>query len=100
MPALEGITTLYLVGEFNGWALEGTPMEKAADGSWSTKLTLEAGKDYQYRYRDNKDNWHNDWEPDMYARNEHGIDNSVVSLTQGNKAEPVKKKAAKTKKAM
>ena len=29
MPALDGISVLYLVGEFNEWAPSGTPMEKA-----------------------------------------------------------------------
>ncbi len=100
MPALDNITELYVVGDFNEWNQSGTLMEKAKDGSWSAKLTLEAGKDYQYRYRDNKGVWHNDWEPDAYARNEYGSDNSVISLTNGTREPSPKKTAAKKKKAM
>lgn len=100
MPKLDGITNLYVVGEFNNWSGDATPMTKAADGTWSVKLTLEGGKEYQYRYRDDKDNWHNDWEPDTYLRNEYGNDNSVVSLIEGDKPESVKKKTARTKKAL
>src|SRR5687768_2961861 len=81
MPPLEGITQMYLVGDFNEWNETGTPMQKVDDGSWSVKLTLEGDHDYQYRYRDNNGVWHNDWEPDAYVRNTYGSENSVVSLT-------------------
>jgi 1,4-alpha-glucan branching enzyme len=100
MPALDGISTLYLVGEFNDWALSGTPMEKAADDTWSIKLTLEGGKDYQYRYRDDKDNWHNDWAPDAYVHNQYGSENSMLSLANGDQEPSPKRAAAKKKKAL
>jgi 1,4-alpha-glucan branching enzyme len=100
MPALEGVAELFLVGEFNQWDQSGTPMARDEDGAWSVKLTLEAGRDYQYRYRDSNNTWHNDWAPDAYVRNEHGGDNSLISLINGVKEEPVKKAAAKKKKAM
>lgn len=83
LPALVGITELFLVGEFNQWNPTSHPMAQAKDGSWSVKLTLEGGQEYQYRFCDNKGVWHNDWEPDAYVRNEFGEDNSVVMLLKG-----------------
>ena len=41
MPALEGVTQLHLVGDFNNWSMAETPMIQAPDGSWSMALTLE-----------------------------------------------------------
>lgn len=100
MPDLPGVSDLFLVGEFNKWDPSATPMDKDKTGGWTVKVTLEAGKDYQYRYRDSQNVWHNDWSPDAYVRNEHGGDNSVVSLVNGVKEAPVKRVAAKKKKAM
>ena len=100
MPALASITDLFLVGEFNQWNETATPMAKAEDGTWSVKLTLDGGKDYQYRYHDSNGDWHNDWAPDAYVRNQYGADNSVVTLMNGTREEPVKTVAAKKKKAM
>ena len=60
MPALEGVTTLYLVGSFNDWHDTATPLVHGADGGWSAALTLDAGWAYQYRFRDQDGGWHND----------------------------------------
>ena len=80
MPALEGVEKLRLVGDFNGWSEDANPMERGADGAWSVTLTLEAGRKYQYRYRDDLGQWHNDWTADEYVPNEFGSENSVLSL--------------------
>jgi 1,4-alpha-glucan branching enzyme len=102
MPALEGVTALYLVGSFNDWSDTGTPLVRAADGGWSVALTLEAGWAYQYRFRDQDGGWHNDWAADSYVPNEFSSENSVVDLTgagpapaAGPAAEPAAKKAGR-----
>ena len=82
MPALEGVTTLYLVGSFNDWHDTATPLVHGADGGWSLAITLDAGWAYQYRFRDQDGGWHNDWAADSYVPNEFGSENSVVDLTQ------------------
>ena len=97
MPALDGVTQLYVVGDFNEWNETATPMEKAADGSWSVALTLEGNRAYQYRYFANGQTWHNDWAADAYAPNTFGSDNCVVNLVEEPKPAP-KRKAATTKK--
>jgi 1,4-alpha-glucan branching enzyme len=102
MPALEGVTTLYLTGSFNDWSDPGLSMVRGADGGWSAALTLDAGWAYQYRFRDQDGCWHNDWAADDYVPNEFGSENSVADLTPPadvsapKPAAPARKPAAKT----
>ncbi|MGH2521227.1 MAG: isoamylase early set domain-containing protein [Anaerolineales bacterium] len=97
MPPLEDVNQLNLVGDFNNWSITETPLKRNADGSWSVALTLEADKQYQYRYLANGQEWHNDWQADAYAPNEFGADNSLVSLMANGLAAPPKKAATKRK---
>lgn len=78
MPALEGVSRLYLVGDFNDWSIVAQPLTHAADGAWGITLPLDGGRSYQFRYFDNNGHWHNDWEADAYVPNQFGGDNSVV----------------------
>ena len=96
MPALEGVTQLHLVGDFNNWSMQETPMTQAADGSWSVSLTLDGDRQYQYRYFADGKTWHNDWAADAYAPNTFGSDNGVVNLVEEAKLNP--KKAPTTRK--
>ena len=101
MPPLEGVKQLNLVGDFNNWSETETPLEQAADGSWSVALTIEGGRKYQYRYFADGQVWHNDWQADAYAPNRFGSDNSVLNLIaeeQPAKPKPAPKKKAATKK--
>jgi 1,4-alpha-glucan branching enzyme len=97
MPALEGVTQLNLVGDFNNWSMLETPLAQAADGSWSVALTLEAGRRYQYRYFANGATWHNDWAADAYVPNTFGSDNCVVNLEEEAAPKPAPKKKAAAK---
>lgn len=98
MPALEGVTTLHLVGDFNNWSVNEHPMKQAADGSWSLAVSIPAGHTYTYRYFANNATWHNDWQADAYAPNEYGTDNSVLDLTEHGLPAAKAKKPAATKK--
>ncbi|MBL8059008.1 MAG: isoamylase early set domain-containing protein [Anaerolineales bacterium] len=79
MPALEGVSRLYLVGDFNDWSIALHPMTHAADGSWGITLPLDENRSYQFRYFDSNGHWHNDWQADAYVPNNFSGDNSVVS---------------------
>jgi len=68
-----------LVGDFNNWDESATPMKKDGDGSFSTIMSLEKGREYQFRYLVNGTEWHNDWQADKYVQNSFGGDNSVVA---------------------
>lgn len=89
MPALEDVEALYLVGDFNNWSINAHPMERGADGAWSLTLPLAPGS-YQFRYYDNKNQWHNDWAADSYVPNQYGGDNSIVIV-----AAPARKAVAR-----
>jgi len=99
MPPLEGVSQLYVVGDFNNWSINQTPLTQAADGSWSMALTLNGGQDYQFRYFADGLTWHNDWQADGYVANEYGTDNSVISLTTDAIAAPASRKRTPKPKA-
>jgi 1,4-alpha-glucan branching enzyme len=73
--------TVFLVGDFNDWSETETPMTKFKNGKFKTTLDLEAGKQYQFRYLVDGNQWHNDWDADRYMANPFSGDNSVVDTT-------------------
>ncbi|RMG80559.1 MAG: glycoside hydrolase [Chloroflexi bacterium] len=77
-PAAIEAETVYLVGDFNNWDETATPMEPLKDGRFKVELTLETGREWQFRYLVNGTEWHNDWEADKYVPNPFSGDNSVV----------------------
>jgi 1,4-alpha-glucan branching enzyme len=66
-----------IVGEFNRW--EGTPLERQKDGTWRTTISLEPGREYEFRYLVDGERWVNDPMADRFAVNPYGEDNSVVT---------------------
>ncbi len=71
--------TVHLVGDFNDWDEQATPMAGLKDGRFKVTLELDTEKEYQFRYLVNKSEWHNDWEADKYVPNPFTGDNSIVS---------------------
>lgn len=70
-----------LVGEFSEWTKSPIDMKKLKDGSFKTVVSLETGKEYEFRYVIDGDRWENDWEADAYRPNAVTFEeNSVVSL--------------------
>ena len=81
--ASKGAEKVWLAGDFNSWSSSDTPMKKAANGSFSVKLQLEKGKDYQFRYLLDGKQWENDWKADKYIPAPFSCtDNSVVSTIE------------------
>ena len=72
---------MHLVGDFNNWDTEADRMKKARDGSFSLKIEVPAGKDYQFRYLIDGQKWENDWSADRYVFNGLDGDNSVLALS-------------------
>ena len=69
----------HLVGDFNEWDHTATPMRKLKNGSFTTTLDLETGREYQFRYLLDGTRWENDWEADRYVYSTFGdCDNSVI----------------------
>ena len=66
-----------VVGEFNNWDGSANPLRKTK-GIWKTTLKLESGKEYQFRYLVNGNEWYNDDSADKYVANSIDGDNSVL----------------------
>lgn len=80
LPQQVEANTVHLVGDFNHWDEAANPMKERNDGTFYTAVTLETGKEYQFRYLIDNERWENDWDADAYEPTEHGTENSVVSV--------------------
>ncbi len=70
---------VFLVGTFNDWDPEATPMTRLKNGEFKVTLDLETGSEYTFRYLIEGELWENDWEADKYVPSGiEGQDNSVV----------------------
>ncbi len=77
--AANGAKEITVAGDFNSWSSKETPLKKGKDGSFSVKIPLEAGKEYQFRYLIDGARWENDWAADKYIPAPFSsTDNSVV----------------------
>ena len=80
LPAEVEAKEVALCGEFNDWDPSAHPMKQLKDGSFSTTISLDAGRSYRFRYLLDEERWENDWEADGYVSNEHGSEDSVIEL--------------------
>lgn len=71
---------VYLVGDFNDWSENATPMDALKDGRFKVTVDLNSDSAYQFRYLVNGAEWHNDWEADNYVPNPFSGENSVVEV--------------------
>ncbi|MBI5599038.1 MAG: isoamylase early set domain-containing protein [Deltaproteobacteria bacterium] len=69
-----------VVGDFNGWNTDATPLKRQKNGDFSATLELEGNREYRFRYLIDGARWENDWFADRYAPNCYGCDDSVVVL--------------------
>ncbi len=76
--AVGNAQSVNIVGDFNQWDIQATPMKKLKNGSFSVGIDLPAGKEYQYRYLIDGEKWENDWAADKYVPSSFGPDNSVI----------------------
>lgn len=70
----------YLVGDFNDWDMQATPMRRYSDGSFSVTLSLDTNAAYRFRYWLGGDRWENDMSADSYVPNGMGGDDSVIRV--------------------
>ena len=68
-----------VVGDFNDWKEDVTPMQKLKSGDFTVTLELSSNQSYQFRYLLNKSEWVNEQEADGYVPNAFGEENSVVN---------------------
>jgi 1,4-alpha-glucan branching enzyme len=70
--------TAYLVGDFNDWNVNATPMKRLKNGAFAATLALRRNTEYQFRYLLDGERWENDWKADKYVPNAYGSENSVI----------------------
>ena len=71
--------TVKVVGEFNNWSFTANPMKKLKSGAFKTTIDLIKGREYQFRYLMDKNNWENETETDKLVPSPYGdSENSVV----------------------
>jgi len=70
-----------LVGDFNEWNEKANFMKKLKNGSFTSTIDLESGKEYQFRYLIDGKIWENDWVADDYVTSDFSAEeNSVVAV--------------------
>lgn len=70
-----------LCGEFNNWSASDTLLKKQKNGSFRAIVELPVGKEIQFRYLVDEQNWLNDENADKYvASGVSNEQNSVVVL--------------------
>jgi 1,4-alpha-glucan branching enzyme len=78
-PAVEAHRAT-LVGDFNDWDEAATPMTRRKDGRFSVTVSLPSERSYRYKYLLDGDRWENDWEAEAYVQNQHGSEDSLVTV--------------------
>ncbi len=70
-----------VVGEFNQWSIEATPMKKMRNGNFKVTVDLDPDREYQFRYLIDGQFWQNDEQADKRIPNNYsGDENSVIIL--------------------
>jgi hypothetical protein len=77
LPACLWADHVAVVGDFNGWRPEATPMRQGRDGIWRATVDLPTGRDVEFRYLVDGA-WMTDYHADGFATNHYGSDNSLV----------------------
>jgi 1,4-alpha-glucan branching enzyme len=72
----------FVLGSFNNWSKTAHRMKKLVkDGSFSTIIDLEVGKEYEFKYLLDDDIWLNDSEADSQVTTHYGdSSNSVITV--------------------
>ncbi len=79
--AAENAASVNVVGDFNEWKTDATPMKALKSGDFTCTLELPTDREtYEFRYLLDNEKWENDWEADAYVPNAMTTENSVIQL--------------------
>lgn len=79
--AANNAKSIHLVGDFNGWNLQATPMNALKSGEFTILVELDTGTpEYQFRYLYDGQLWVNDDEADGYVTNGIDGENFIVRV--------------------
>lgn len=76
VPASIGAKEADLVAEFLAWVP--LPLDRHRDGSFSTVLQLDTGREWRYQYLIDGQQFINDWSADDYAAGSNGTCMSIL----------------------
>jgi len=71
-------STVYVVGDFNGWNQHSHPLKKDSKGTWKTSITLTPGR-YEYRFLVDRE-WCNDPHCITFVPNTFGSENCIITV--------------------
>jgi 1,4-alpha-glucan branching enzyme len=80
VPNVSGVSSVVVVGEFNDWSDEASPMTRTQDG-FEAVVAVKSGTSYRFRYFFDGARWENAWNADGYVDNEFGGHDSLLDLT-------------------
>ncbi len=69
---------IIITGDFTDWSREEKEMNKLKTGDCTVVISLESGREYQFRYLIDGYRWENDPEADRYEPNGFSGVNSVI----------------------
>lgn len=78
LPADFAVSKGALLGDFNNWDNTATPLKRRKDGTLYATVSLEAGREYRFRYLTDEGAWVNDPAADAFIDNPFGSTDSVV----------------------
>lgn len=71
--------TAHVVGDFNDWDPNATPMDKLKSGAFSLALDLELDQRHEFRYLLDGEEWRNEEQADEFVPGPYpGVQNSVI----------------------
>ncbi len=73
-------TRMFVVGDFNQWNPQATPLIKRSNNTASASVVLPASQRVRFRYVTGQGVWFNDEKADAYEPGEHGEDNCLVII--------------------
>ncbi len=88
LPSCLWADRIFLVGDFNQWDNQATPMQQDRDGVWRAVVDLKWGEQAQFRYLIDGQ-WRTDYHSDGSAQNTFGSENSVVYATLPEESGPL-----------
>ncbi len=78
LPEAVAERSVHVVGDFNQWDTQATPMYRDGQGFWRATLELEAGRVFRFRYRVDNERWLAEDRPDARVGNHGGITNAIL----------------------
>ncbi|HEY6532619.1 MAG TPA: isoamylase early set domain-containing protein [Acidimicrobiales bacterium] len=72
------VGTVSVVGDFNGWSPEATPMRSRSNGTRSAVVVLPTGQTYRFRYLAEGGRFFDDDAPDGHEPNGYGETHSLI----------------------